>query len=280
MPLLSGGRTIGLLSLYRDAGHPLWTQQELRAAADVAARAGTALDNARLFTAQAQLAEGLQRSLLTDPPEPDHAEIVVRYLPAVRAARVGGDWYDALIQPSGSTMLVIGDVAGHDTAAAATMGQLRSLLRGIAAYSDAGPAEVLRGLDAAMESLMVPTPGHRGRHPLRADRRRGPAGGDPDGVGQRRPSAAAGPNPRRHHRPVGRLRGDLLLGVDPATQRREQVISLDRGATVLLYTDGLILYTDGLIERRDLSLDEGMDRLVDAVTDLAGSSLDELERVC
>ena len=61
------------------------------------------------------------------------------------------------LQGSGQTMVVIGDVAGHDTAAAAAMGQLRGLLRGIAVYSDAGPAEVLRGLDAAMDSLMLRT---------------------------------------------------------------------------------------------------------------------------
>jgi serine phosphatase RsbU (regulator of sigma subunit) len=54
---------------------------------------------------------------------------------------VGGDWYDAFLQPGGSTMLVIGDVVGPDTEAAAAMGQLRGPLRGIATYSDAGPAE-------------------------------------------------------------------------------------------------------------------------------------------
>ena len=62
----------------------------------------------------------------------------MRYLPAAEAARVGGDWYDAFLQPGGTTMLVIGDVVGHDTEAAAAMGQLRGLLRGIATYSDAG----------------------------------------------------------------------------------------------------------------------------------------------
>ena len=104
--------------------------EDLATAQDVADRAGLALDNARLYSAQQQLAEGLQRSLLTEPPQPDHGEIAVRYLPAAEAARVGGDWYDAFLQPGGATMLVIGDVVGHDTEAAAAMGQLRGLLRG------------------------------------------------------------------------------------------------------------------------------------------------------
>src|SRR3712207_2376083 len=156
LPMRGRGRTLGLLTLYWQAGSTT-TDEDIATAQDAADRAGLALDNTRLYSAQQQLAEGLQRSLLTEPPEPDHAEIAVRYLPAAEAARVGGDWYDAFLQPSGSTMVVIGDVVGHDTEAAAAMGQLRSLLRGIATYSDAPPVEVLRGLDASMATLQVGT---------------------------------------------------------------------------------------------------------------------------
>ena len=81
------------------------------------------------------------------------ATVVARYVPAAEAARVGGDWYDAFRQQDGAPVLVIGDVVGHDTAAAAAMGQLRALLRGIAHHSGAGPAEVLRGLDEAIGSM-------------------------------------------------------------------------------------------------------------------------------
>ena len=99
---------------------------------------------------------------------------------------MGGDWYDAFLQPGGTTMLVIGDVVGHDTEAAAAMGQLRGLLRGIATYSDAGPGEVLRGLDASMAVLQTEHPGHRRRRPLRADARRARRGRHPHALGQRR----------------------------------------------------------------------------------------------
>ena len=74
-------------------------------------------------------AETLQRSLLSEPPGLVAADVAVRYVPAAREAQVGGDWYDVFAQPDGSTMLVIGDVVGHDTAAAACMAQLRGLLR-------------------------------------------------------------------------------------------------------------------------------------------------------
>jgi serine phosphatase RsbU (regulator of sigma subunit) len=64
-------------------------------------------------------------------------------------------------------------------------------------------------------------------------------------------------------------RGDLLLGVDAEVRRRESVVTLDRGSTVLLYTDGLI-------ERRDADLDDGLVRLRDTLAELADRPLDEL----
>jgi PAS domain S-box-containing protein len=190
LPLRARGRTLGLLTLFYADGHQP-TSADVSVAQDVADRAGLALDNARLFGQQQQMAEALQRSLLTDPPEPDHAEIVVRYLPATEAARVGGDWYDAFLQPSGATMLVIGDVVGHDTAAAAAMGQVRSLGDGRAADRHHG---------------------HRRRGQVRADRRRAAARGHPDGLGQRRSPATAGAPPGRQRRRPRRLEGRPAAG--------------------------------------------------------------------
>jgi PAS domain S-box-containing protein len=268
LPLRGRGRMLGLLTLYsRD--HTFGREDDLSTAQDIADRAGLALDNARLYRAQQQLAEGLQRSLLTDPPEPDHAEIVVRYVPAAEAARVGGDWYDAFLQPGGATMLVIGDVVGHDTEAAAAMGQLRGLLRGIATYSDAAPAEVLRGLDASMTTLQMRALATAAvarfeQTPEELER----------GITRMR-WANAGHLPPLVINPDGTVAelaswtGDLLLGVDAGTVRRESVVTLDRGTTVLLYTDGLI-------ERRDADLDSGMVRLREAVMELAHLPLQDL----
>jgi PAS domain S-box-containing protein len=268
LPLRARGRTLGLLTLFFSDGHQP-TPEDVSVAQDVADRAGLAWDNARLFGQQQQMAEVLQRSLLTDPPEPDHAEIVVRYLPAAEAARVGGDWYDAFLQPSGSTMLVIGDVVGHDTAAAAAMGQVRSLLRGIAAYSDAGPAEVLRGLDSAMEVLQIDTLATAAvaRFEQTLDERA-------RGV-TRMIWANAGHLPPLALHPDGSVavladwKADLLLGVDSHTVRTDSVVTLDRGSTVLLYTDGLI-------ERRDADLDTGLNRLRTHLAELADLPLQDL----
>lgn len=269
VPLPGRDGVLGSLLLVNAPGSRSFDDTEMALAVEVGRRAGIALDRARLGTAQAQLAEGLQRSLLTDPPQPNHAQIVVRYVPAAEAARVGGDWYDAFVQPGGTTMLVIGDVAGHDTAAAATMGQLRGLLRGIATYSDARPAEVLRGLDASMDSLQLGALATAAvvRFEQTPEQRQ-------EGRTRMVWASAGHPPPLILHSDgsvtvPADWQGDLLLGVDPGAGRRERVITLDRDATVLMYTDGLI-------ERRDAPLDDGLDRLVHAVTDLADAGLDEL----
>ena len=68
---------------------------------------------------------------------------------------------------------------------------------------------------------------------------------------------------------AGHLEGDLLLGVDPEAAGAESVVTLDRGSTVLLYTDGLI-------ERRDADLDAGLVRLRDTLVELADLPLEEL----
>ncbi|WP_245177259.1 SpoIIE family protein phosphatase [Geodermatophilus sp. DF01_2] len=268
VPLRGRGRSLGLLTLlYAAAERP--APDDIATARDVADRAGLALATARLRDLQRDLAEELQRSLLTAPPQPDHCEIVVRYLPATETAAVGGDWYDAFLQRDGATILVIGDVVGHDSVAAAAMGQLRSLLRGIATSTDAGPAGVLSRLDDSMGLLDVGTLAtavvarlEQAPDELRRE------------VTQLRWSNAGHPPPVVV-RADGRvelltgLRADLLLGVSGDSARHEAVITLERGDTVLLYTDGLV-------ERRGEDLDRGLTRLRAALAELAARPLSQM----
>jgi serine phosphatase RsbU (regulator of sigma subunit) len=217
---------------------------------------------------QAQLAEALQRSLLTDPPQFEQAEVVVRYVPAAEAARVGGDWYDAFVQRDGAAVVVIGDVVGHDTAAAAAMGQLRGLLRGIAHYSGAGPVEVLRGLDEAIWDM------HTDTLATAAVARFERADGDARGWARLRWANAGHPpplvlSPDGVVTVLGEPIGDLMLGVDPTVERIESVTTLPPGAVVLLYSDGLV-------ERRGSTIDDGTARLVEHLRELAHRPLGDL----
>ncbi len=128
------GRTtlMGSLVLLTRGDSPLLGEQELSVAVEIGRRVGLSLENLQMQSRQRALAEALQRSMLTDPRQPDGAQIEVRYRPAAGEAQVGGDWYDSFVQPGGSVVLSVGDVMGHDSRAAAAMGQLRGVLRGIA----------------------------------------------------------------------------------------------------------------------------------------------------
>jgi serine phosphatase RsbU (regulator of sigma subunit) len=268
--LTARGHVHGYLDLYRGGDRPAMSESALGVAAQVAARAALALDNARLYSEQRGLAEALQRSLLTDPPEPADCEIAVRYEPAAEAASVGGDWFDSFLLAEGATVIAIGDVVGHNIEAAAAMGQLRGLLRGIAWTTGAGPAAVLGRLDAAIAGLALDTTATAVVACLE------PAGGTAVGAGRRVLSwSNAGHPPPVMVDPSGRTTvldhgaADLLLGIDAGTDRRESLVVLDPGATV-------VLYTDGLVERRGENLEVGIARLRTTLADTAGLTVEEL----
>ncbi len=250
IPLRLEGRGIGVLTIGRGADRSPISEPELRAASEVVRHATRALGNARSFGRQRELAEVLQHSLLSEPVQSEHLEVVVRYVPASAAARVGGDWYDAFALPDGSTMVVVGDVSGHDTPAAAMMGQLRSLVRGIAVATRATPSRLLTQVDQALETLRLHTTATVLVARLEPATLAGPAI-------RVRWSNAGHPPPVLVH-PDGstelREAHDLMLGVDPSSPRSEAILTLEPGAT-------LVMYTDGLVERRAEHLDLGVERL-------------------
>jgi PAS domain S-box-containing protein len=263
LPLVSEARTVGVLTLYQDADRVM-TEGDIRTAAEVAAQAGRAVERVHRQSQQAQLAEALQRSLLTDPPQLPGVEVAVRYVPAAEAARVGGDWYDAFPLRDGTPVIVIGDVTGHDTAAAAAMGQLRGLLRGVAHAGGGSPAEVLRAFDRAVVDLHPDTLATAALARIEPDvgctRLRWASAGHPP------PALVRGADDVQL---LGGTSGELLLGVDPEVARTDSTVTLAPGDTVLLYTDGLV-------ERRDATFDAGLARLVEALVELADQPLEEL----
>ena len=276
LPIRGRGRTVGVLTLGRGPDQAGFSPEEIGTLEEAAGRAGLALDNARLYAEQRELAEGLQRSLLTAPPVAEGLQVAVRYEPAAEVAQVGGDWYDAFHQADGSTVVVIGDVVGHDTDAAAAMGQLRAMLRGIAVTTGDGPAEVLRRLDHAMPVLELDTTAtcvvarfEQSAEDLGAGTTRlhwSNAGHPPPMVVL--PDTGAGVRVEA----LWSRSPDLLLGLDLETERSETAISLPDGALVLLYSDGLV-------ERRGQSLGDGIEELRRSLGDLVSSGL-ELESMC
>jgi serine phosphatase RsbU (regulator of sigma subunit) len=266
VPLVARGGSIGALGAATVGDRGPFTPAQVETAAEVGRRAGMALQTARLFEQQRGLAHALQRSMLTAPPRPEGLDIVVRYVPASEGAEVGGDWYDAFPGVRGGTVLVIGDVVGHDRNAAAVMGQLRGLLRGISHASGDAPAAVLGQLDRAAEVLV---PGAMATAVVaRLDRT------SPDEAVLH--WSDAGHPPPVVIDPDGAVRvldgggkADLLLGVDPGRPRTDHAVDLPVGSTVLLHTDGLV-------ERRDRDLEAGTQQLLDVLRETAGLPLDGL----
>ena len=273
LPLTVSDVCIGSLAVAWADEHP-FSDDELELLRVFAAQCAQVLMRIRATAAQRaaavaaqQMSETLQRSLLTQPPTSQQLQIGVRYQPASQGAHVGGDWHDAFETVSGATMLVVGDVTGHDRTAAATMGQLRNLLRGLAYDSDDSPAVLLSRLDAAMRGLQVDTLA------TAVLGRVEPHGTEENPSWRLRWSNAGHPPPllRRSDGSVEILDGrpQLLLGLDHRAARRDGVIDLTAGST-------LLFYSDGLVERRTADLDQGIARLVNALARLGGTDPDEL----
>ncbi|WP_181849454.1 SpoIIE family protein phosphatase [Streptomyces parvulus] len=153
VPLKARQVVLGFMILLRHPERPVFNDMDRVTGAELAARAGLVLDNARMYTYQENVAETLQDSML--PHIPDHmagCDIATRYLPGTLLGRVGGDWFDAVKLPGARTALVVGDVMGHGLNSAVMMGQLRTAVQTMAGL-DLPPAQLLRKLDDLAQRL-------------------------------------------------------------------------------------------------------------------------------
>ena len=253
VPLRSGGALVGVLNLHsrRAGAFDPWSEH----VAEVLARqAAGAVHDVELLrrsgaasTTHQRISQALQRDLLPVVPAVPGISCAARHLAAEHRAEVGGDWYDVFPLPDRAIGLAVGDVMGHDIAAASAMGQLRSVLRSYAYDSDS-PADVLDRLDRLAQGfdLALATAVY-GTLVLHAD-------------GARLRFSNAGHVPPLLRLPDGQVRqlvdgASWLIGVPSRLGPRSAASTeLPPGAT-------LLLYTDGLVERHRHHLDEGIDRL-------------------
>ena len=245
LPLIASGRVIGTWTVSYTEQHAT-PPTELALLATLAALCAQSLERARLYERERESSEVLQRAIAPDElPLLPGLLLAAGYAPATAGNQVGGDFYDVRPLPDGRVLLMLGDVAGHDIAAAALMGQVRATLRAYA-VDDHGPAAVLERTNRLLSELtdrlvtcccveLDPATGV-GRIAL---------AGHPPPVLVTRPGAA-----RLLDAP-----GGPPLAADPARHYLETPVLLDPG-------DLLLLYTDGLVESKDLSLDDGLAQLV------------------
>ncbi|MFF9012528.1 SpoIIE family protein phosphatase [Streptomyces sp. NPDC014870] len=251
VPLVARGRVLGTVSVTRLSDREPFDEQDFVLIDELVARAALNIDNARMYTTQREAALTLQRSLTNSGlPKAEGLELTGRYLPA-SDHDVGGDWFDVIVLPEGRTALVIGDVMGHGIHAAAVMGQLRTAVRTLARHG-VPPAELLHSLDAVVADLgedEMATCVYAVHDPATGSVVLARAGHPPPAV------ATADGAITFLEGPPG-----TPLGTGGQAFATEEVL-LPPGSL-------LVLYTDGLIEARDRDLDEGMDRLAEALVDV------------
>jgi PAS domain S-box-containing protein len=204
--------------------------------------------------------ESLQRAVLPARlPDAPGFRLAARYLPADRPALVGGDWYDAFPLPDGTVAVAVGDVAGHDLYAAATMGQMRNALRAYA-FADGPPGSVLGRLNRLVDGLADSGLATAVFGLLDAGETsfRWACAGHPP------PLVIGTDGARLLPPPVG-----MMLGANSEASFGDVVVPLRTG-------DLLVLYTDGLIERRNSDLDADFAALLRAADDLSGRSPEDV----
>jgi serine phosphatase RsbU (regulator of sigma subunit) len=246
--LVSRGRTIGAVlvaSLTEDLA-------DRRLLGEVTGRAAVALDNATLYGAERRFGRALQQLLLpTELPPLPGVRAAARYLAGTAGRDVGGDFFIGHAFPDGRALLAIGDVVGHGIEAAARMGQLRAV---VAAYAFEGDgverlltrvaARSLDLLDVEMATMLVAV-----HDPARHRLTIASAGHPPPLIAA--PGAPAA---------LVELEPGPPLGFGAAAYG-STTVEVPPGSTV-------VLYTDGLVENRGETIDDGLERLRDALDDL------------
>ncbi|WP_327433844.1 SpoIIE family protein phosphatase [Streptomyces sp. NBC_01236] len=271
LPLIVQARPIGAIGLLYNDRHG-FSSDERNVLVALGSSIAQSLQRAMFYEQEKDLAQGLQQAMLPRSiPSVPGADIAVRYRSASLGRDIGGDWYDVIPLPGGRIGAVIGDVQGHDTHAAAVMGQLRIVLRAYAAEGHT-PATVM-----ARASVFL--------HELDTDRFATCLYAEADlstGVVQLVRAGHIDPLIRGTDGSCHRLAvdGGLPLGLSAEFGRLEypvDTVELDPGQC-------LLLFTDGLVEQPGIDLDEGMHTLreligsgPDDVTDLAERLIDVAE---
>jgi PAS domain S-box-containing protein len=207
-------------------------------------------------------ADVLQRSFVPERlPEIPGVRLAARFVPGGTGVDVGGDWYDVLELDGGKIGVAIGDVAGRGIQAASLMGQLRNALRAYAfeAHPPAAVLEHLNRLSWRREGVVMATVIYLVLDPSSGSLRFVSAG--------HLPPLQATPDGSSAYLEKGR---SLPLGVAAATSYTEAEYVLPPGAT-------LLLYTDGLIEKRSAPIDDGLAQLARCVGE---GCEDDLEALC
>ena len=268
LPIRSGnGTVLGALVVGSPERH--WIDQAaLGLLLAIAGQTGQALDRASLHEAVVEarekehaIAVRLQRALLPEKVvQHPTMSISANYIAANDLMSVGGDWYDTFMWSTDRVGVVVGDVVGHDIAAATVMGQLRAGVAALASFTEPEPEAVLAAYDhcvrnngntfATAASVVVDTAAGTVAYSLAGHPP--PLLVHPDGTSSWLDEALSPP-----------------LSSYETYERRKATARLQPGSTI-------VMYSDGLVERRGESLGVGLARLQSAVARHRAATTEQL----
>jgi serine phosphatase RsbU (regulator of sigma subunit) len=269
MPLIARGVVVGCVTFGRAPASPAFNPGDIALAGELASRAAVCIDNARLYGRERRTAQALQQGLLPGRPQvPAGLDVAQVYVP-VGDSVVGGDWHDIVPLSAGRAALIVGDAMGHGPEAAAVMVQLRTAAHTLADL-ELPPGQVLSRLDkmaAAMDQMASGTAAPFATCIYAVL----------DPAGNSCVAAQAGHLPPVLVHPGGEtevldLPPGLPLGLGTGSFQATR-FSLAPGAT-------LALYTDGLVESRTRPIDDGLAALQDALSSALAEPGSSLEAVC
>ncbi len=261
VPLTSGAKIVGVLSLISAESGRTFDKADVALAEELARRAGTAVENARLYAERSNIARTLQASLLPRRlPEMPGWTAATLYRPAGDENLVGGDFYDAFAV-CGGWLAIVGDVAGHGPAAAALTGLARHTLRTAATLLE-DPLDAVRTLNDELLAVGSMSLCSVAAVLLRDDE-------DEDGGAHAQVICAGHPLPLLVRagavRPIGSF--SPMLGAYPVDAWKRTSHDLQPGDLLVLFTDG-VFDTVGADERFG---EERLQRTLAGATDAAGA---------
>lgn len=256
MTVLSGADDT---ALWLEYAQPRVTSDEDRLlVAALVGHLSLAVQHVRQFEAAREASLTLQRAMMptTRPP----VGFAVRYEPAVSPLEVGGDWYDVLVIGDDRIGIIVGDCVGSGLGAAAVMGQLRSSARALL-VNGAEPARLIEELDSA--AMLIPGAYFTTVFVGTLDTSTGDL-----------TYSSAGHPPALLAAPDAAI--EMLTEASAVPLAVQHPITRPQASTRLQPGATLMLYTDGLVERRGLVIDDGIRSAGDILVDTLGCSAEDV----
>jgi serine phosphatase RsbU (regulator of sigma subunit) len=296
VPLFEGDRVLGAATLVSAGSGRVFTEEDVALVEVLAEPIAQVVSRGLKYDTQHGIAVTLQESLLpTSFPVVEGMLVAARYVPGTLGAEVGGDFYDMIRVGNGVIGMMVGDVAGHDPAAAAAMGQVRSASRALAGQVTT-PAELVDMMRSSWElvgvermttvvyvrldpsdgSLCLASAGHP--PPILINQGEAIVAGvepaPPFGIPSGATVSTSGGN--------GAGNGGNGGGNGKANSRSSRIPSVSDTQRAMGWAGriepggALILYTDGLVERRNRPMQEGIASLRDLVQQAWNGNPDDL----